>query len=254
MTTTIGEIIKKEGLEPRGRAVTVTAPRPSSMQRPYEERKLQSYGLSKAWKTRNPTFDRLCLNYAPAYWSGVAGLGDKVYDRENPALIALNDIYGLPNAANTWLEMQVNGYTTAINERDQTALDMVPLFVRNFVHEVGRYRILEIMLFFSRLVAGRYKIYGRFEPRQIAEAWRKFLTERESEMDAMLSRKAADEREELYRTMHTRLTLDQWHCYKPFMEAGYDEDFYLAYSGWLDSWHYGDYRPPRREPIADMDM
>ena len=193
------------------------------------------------------------MNYAPAYWPGVAGLGDKVYDRENPALIALNDIYGLPNAANTWLEMQVNGYTTAINERDRTALDMVPVFVRNFLHEIGRYRILEIMLFFSRLVAGRYKVYGRFEPRQIAEAWRKFLAERENEMDAMLSRKAAEEREELYKTMHKKLTLDQWHCYKPFMEAGYDEKFYLAYSGWLDSWHYGDYIPPSHEPRADPD-
>lgn len=202
--------------------------------------------------SRNQTFEQLCLNYTPAYWSNVARLGDKVYDRENPALVALNEIYGSELAACSWLEVQINAYTSTLSERDLSALDMVPSFARNFAYEVGRYKLLEIMLFFSRLAAGRYKVYGRFEPKQIAEAWKLFLKEREREIDNLWQRKAMHEREELHKPNPNNISFEEWRSFKPFDAAGYSLDFYRSYSRWLATWHWNAYTPPKREPIADF--
>lgn len=225
---------------------------PSSMLKPLSERKLRSYGLSKEWMNRNQTFDILCQNYSPSYWNVVAKLGDTVYDKNSPALIALNDIYHSESASRSWLEIQVMAYTTSINERDSSALDMIPIFVTNFAQDIRSFKILEIMLFFSRLVAGHYKTYGRFEPKQIAEAWKLFLKEREREIDNLWQRKAMQEREELHKPNPNNISFEEWRSFKPFHQAGYSLDFYRSYSRWLAKWHWNAYIPPKREPITDF--
>ena len=226
--------------------------KPSTMPKPIDERKLRFYGLSREWKNRNQTFDILCQNYSAAYWTDVARLGDAVYDRENPALVALNAIYDSDVASRSWLEIQIVAYTTAINERDKSALDMIPIFATNFIHEIGRYKILEIMLFFSRLVAGHYKVYGRFEPKQVAEAWKLFVKEREREIDALWQRQAMKEREELHKPNPNNITFEEWKSFKPFLRAGYDIQFFRQYTRWLATWHTGSFRPSSREPSADL--
>lgn len=250
-TQTISDAMQRSGIAGHMLQTLTEAQRQNSMPKPLGERKLRSYGLSKEWMNRNPTFDTLCQNYSPAYWNVVAKLGDAVYDKNSPALIALNDIYRSGTASRSWLEIQVMAYTTSINERDPSALDMIPIFVTNFAQDIRSFKLLEIMLFFSRLVAGHYKTYGRFEPKQIAEAWKLFLKEREREIDNLWQRRAMQEREKLHKPNPNNLSLEEWKTFKPFMEAGYDLAFYRSFSHWLRRWKWGCFRASSREPHSE---
>ena len=192
--------------------------------------------MTEEWSQKNPDFKTLCANYSPAYWSSVARLGHEVYNRENPALAALSSLYGNEDAPSAWIHLHILAYTTSINERDKSILASIPLFARSFAQEVRRYHLLEIMLFFSRLIAGRYKVYGRFEPRQIGEAWQLFLKEREAEMDEELARRKLREREALHKPNPNYLTRDEYLELKIWENAGYSISDMRQFRNRIRSW------------------
>lgn len=211
--------------------------------------------MSKEWSLKNPTYEVFCARYSHRNWEYISERSEECYEKENPALVALNDIYNNRDAARTWMQEQVTAYALTRSERTETIRMAIPLFSANFSKVVGRYHILEIMLFFARLSAGMYKTYGKFELKQIGEAWQEFLEERRTEMEDIEHRKNLERAERIHEEIITNgMTEDEWHGFKPFDEAGYSFDFYKQYAQWLERWHFNDYRPFAKEYFVDDDQ
>ncbi len=232
---------------------TITAAkRPQRMPQPLPKSKLHSFGLSTAWSQRNPTFENLCCNYSPANWHYAARLAEECYTRECPALVALNEIYGNRDAAKVWVEIQITRIFNDSAEKDEGMAQIIPMFAENFCAEAGRFKLLELMLFFSRLAAGRYRTYGKFDPKQIGNIfWTTFQAEREKEMDIIRLREEEQHRQE-WQTDADRLTLAEWKSYEPFKAAGYDLEFWRKYRSWLASWWWGAMRNPREPHLQPI--
>lgn len=196
--------------------------------------KLRCYGLSTEWNQRYPTFEAICSAYSPANWEYVANRPAECYKAENPALVALNDIYANRDVAKSWIQIQISAYALTRNV-DDTIVDAIPLFASNFANMVGRYKLLEIMLFFARLTSGHYKTYGKFELRQIGEAWGEFLKERSIEIERISNEDAIGRMEALYQRKDA-MTIDEYNLYKPWWEAGYSVSEFRQYRKRIERW------------------
>ena len=204
------------------------------------------------WNQKFPTFDALCMNYSPNNWHYAAKNAEVCYTRECPALVALNEIYGNRHAAKVWMEIQITRIFNDSAEKDEGMAQIIPMFAENFAAEAGRFKLLELMLFFSRLAAGRYRTYGKFDPKQIGNVfWTTFQVEREKEMNLIRLKEEEMHRQE-WQSDSSRLTQAEWKSFKPFYDAGYDIDFWRKYRYWLHLWWWNGMKNPREPHLQPI--
>ena len=139
------------------------------------------YGVSDPWTKKNRCLSDLYGNYSPQNWPFLAKLGDLVFTRECPALGALDEMYKTRGAAATWVQTQITAMYVASGSRDSAMTNAITVFSENFATTAAPFKLTEIMLFFSRYVAGMYDdSYSTFNARRIGVAFhKKFLPQRD---------------------------------------------------------------------------
>ena len=178
------------------------------------------------------------MNYNPDGWDYVESLGAEAYERENPALVALNDIYNNSQAAVSWLQIQVSAFfMTSPETIAEYGKGIIERFSRNFYQSIKRYKLLDIMIFFSRLTAGCYRQYGAFDTTQIATAFHeRFLRERAEEMEAYKQKQETEVREALHKPNPNYLTRDEYLELRIWEDAGYSISDMRQFRNRIRSW------------------
>lgn len=148
----------------------------------------------------------------------------------------INDIrlnYGR-KAASVWLEIQIRDFSEyvggSMNEFQFTSMSAI------IIERFGYIKLTEIMLFFANLKSGMYgKFYGRIAPIDIMEKFRMFMQYRNDVLDAKVA-SDVQSRIESERNDTERLTLHEWQCYRPWMNAGYSISRWRAHRAALSQW------------------
>lgn len=138
----------------------------------------------KAWLQKWTTHSDVERQFSPAFWGYTAQNPERAYLADCPTLAEYGELYGKDHPG-YWIRMQMTALFATSNNREKGTADGIMLFSEAFAAEVRKYKLSELMLFFSRYKAGRYdNSYASFDAKRIGNAFfKEFLKERVHEID-----------------------------------------------------------------------
>lgn len=105
-------------------------------------------------------------------------------------------MYGVGSSA-LWVKTQLLTLDFASSTKESADMDTLLEFSQLFVGMYHYIKLAEFLLFIARFKLGQYgKFYGYFDTITIGEAFRKFIRERDCEIDAVIRKKNNQYREE----------------------------------------------------------
>lgn len=171
---------------------------------------------------------------------------------DSPTIADIRQIYGI-SAAEVWLGNQIHDLNEFAGVSKKLSIRQINDLATMMASAYYYIKLPEFMLFFARMKCGIYgRFYGCVDTMLITEAFQDFLRERTIILDRHEQELRQKRRlEQLDKPGN--MDIQQWRSLRPFLRAGYDEQFHQAYIRWLSAWHWGAYRPSRHEPLNDPD-
>lgn len=140
-------------------------------------------------KQKYPTFKAFSSAYSTSLQSLVLSDLDKAYSDKCPLISDIERMYGAGSSA-LWVKTQLLTLDFASSVKEGADVDALVEFSQLFARMYHYIKLTEFLLFVARFKLGRYgKFYGYFDTITIGEAFRKYLRDRDYEMDAVIRRR-----------------------------------------------------------------
>lgn len=113
---------------------------------------------------------------------------NKAYSEKSPCFSDIDKAYG-ESTASLWVETQITGLDFVTQNKESSDIKAVEEFSRLFVRQYQNIKLTEFLLFIARFKLGIYgKFYSYFDVVTIGDAFRKFLKDRNLEINKLLQR------------------------------------------------------------------
>lgn len=145
--------------------------------------------MLSAIKQRYPTFSKMSAVYSTSLQPMLLADMEKAYSEKSPTVSDLERMYGNGSSA-LWVKTQLLTIDFASSTKESADENALNEFSSLFVYQYHYIKLTEFILFVARFKLGKYgKFYGYFDTITIGEAFRKFLRERNDEMDIIIRRR-----------------------------------------------------------------
>lgn len=142
-----------------------------------------------------PTYERLASAFSSALQGVLLASPEKAYSEKSPVISDLDRLYS-SGASAFWVKTQLATLDFASQTKEGADMDALAEFSELFVVKYGHIKLTEFLSFIARFKLGRYgKFYGYFDTLTVGEAFRKFLRERDYELDKVICKRSNEERE-----------------------------------------------------------
>lgn len=148
-----------------------------------------------------PSGEQLLAAYSPNITSRLLAERnlERIYMGRAPEMSIVREAYGMEVAV-SWLEIQLNHISEFAGVKERMNALVVHELAQVILGEFHWLKLSEMMLFFARLMAGRYGVfYGVVDPMHISASLHTFLRERNMDIDRIEREMAQRRREEEWR-------------------------------------------------------
>ena len=120
---------------------------------------------------------------------------ETVYSEKSPVISDIDRLY-TAGASALWIKTQLATLDFASQTKESADMDALAEFSELFAAKYGHIKLTEFLTFIARFKLGHYgKFYGCFDTLTVGEAFRKFLRERDYELDKVIYKRSNEERE-----------------------------------------------------------
>lgn len=147
-------------------------------------------------RQRYPTFSGLSTAFSSSLQPLLLSELDKAYSDKSPTIGDLDRMYE-SSASALWVKTQLTGIDFVSSTKEDADMKVLAEFSNLFSRQYRGIKLTEFLLFVARFKLGHYgKFYGYFDMLTIGEAFKKFLRERDYEIDSIERRKNNQKRDE----------------------------------------------------------
>lgn len=137
-------------------------------------------------KQKYPTFSKVAAVYSSSLQPMLLSDLEKAYSEKSPTVSDLDRMYCEGSSA-LWVKTQLLTLDFASSLKESADIKALEEFSQLFVCQYPSIKLTEFLLFIARFKLGRYgKFYGYFDTITVGDAFRKFLRERNDELDIVI--------------------------------------------------------------------
>lgn len=140
-----------------------------------------------ALREQYPSKELILQAYSPSLTSKLLSASNlqRIYMGKAPELSIVREAYGA-DVVVSWLEIQLNHISEFAGVKERMPAPLVHELAQIILGEYHYLKLSELMLFFARLMAGRYGVfYGAVDAMHISSSLRTFLKERNMDIDRL---------------------------------------------------------------------
>ena len=148
-------------------------------------------------KSKYPTFSQASAAFSTSLQSVLLTDIEKAYSDKSPTISDLERMYG-SGSATLWIKTQLMTLDFASGTKDGADMNVLQEFSALFAAKYYHIKLTEFLLFMARFKLGQYgKFYSYFDVIAVGEAFKRFLLERNEEIDIVIRKRNNRAAEEL---------------------------------------------------------